>query len=120
MVKYHHPYLVEQSGIVKLVQRWSMSSLNTHNVSIIIQPRECFPRHVPERLSRFLLPKKTGTTFQTVHSVHVEPGPSQRIQLHRLGIGIAVYASFVRHYSVQRLLLLIPTISSTNFLFVTM
>lgn len=107
MVKYHHPYLVKQSGIVKLVQRRSMSSLNTHNVSIIIQSRESLPRHVPKRLSRFLLAKKAGTTFQTVYSIYVESGSSQGIQFHRFGIGIAVYAVLVSHLLLQYLFTLL-------------
>lgn len=104
MVKYHHPYLVKQSGIVKLVQGWPMSSLDAHNVPVIVQSRQRLPGQVPEGLFRLLLAKQIGAALETIHAIHVESRSSQGIQFHRLGISIPAYPVLVSHSSSYALL----------------
>lgn len=85
---------------MKLVQRWSMCSLNTHDVPVIVQPGQSLSGHVPKGFFRLLFAKKAGTTFQTVHSIHVESGSPQWIQFHRFGVGVTVQTVLVSHCSI--------------------
>lgn len=85
---------------MQLVQRGPMGCLNAHDVPIIIQPGQGFPGHIPEGLFRLLLAQKTRATFDTIDPIHMESGPSQRIQFHRFRVDVAaVYPVFVCHVS---------------------
>jgi hypothetical protein len=74
-------HLVE-AGIVELVEGGPMGRLDAEDIAVIVEPRQCLARHVPQGLPGLLLAEEARPALHTVDPVNVEArAPLQRPQL---------------------------------------